>query len=127
MTTLVVERSDPDGFEDPNVVKAVFGREGFALYFSRSIIPHPRGGTLGELTAQSWKRHIGLYAFRAGALRAFSATPPTPLESMEKLEQLRFLETGRRIAMAEACEMIPAGVDTPEDLERVSALMSEES
>jgi 3-deoxy-manno-octulosonate cytidylyltransferase (CMP-KDO synthetase) len=112
---------------DPNAVKVVTARDGAALYFSRSIIPHPRGGTLGELTVPSWKRHIGLYAFRAGALRAFSATPPTPLESMEKLEQLRFLETGRRIAMAEACEMIPAGVDTPEDLERVSALMSEES
>jgi 3-deoxy-manno-octulosonate cytidylyltransferase (CMP-KDO synthetase) len=66
-----------------------------------------------------------LYAYRASALRAFTAMPPTPLERVEKLEQLRFLESGRRIVMARAAEFIPAGVDTALDLERVSALLGQ--
>lgn len=113
--------------QDPNAVKVVTAQDGAALYFSRSVIPHPRGLDSIAGAGHAWKRHIGLYAFRAGALRTFSATAPTPLESMEKLEQLRFLETGQRIVMAEACESIPAGVDTPADLERVSTLMGAES
>lgn len=111
---------------DPNAVKVVTGKDGMALYFSRATIPFPRdfvsmedavGGGL------SWKRHVGLYAYRAGALRAFTRTEPTPLEKAEKLEQLRFIESGRQIVMAEACETIPAGVDTAEDLERVRGLL----
>jgi 3-deoxy-manno-octulosonate cytidylyltransferase (CMP-KDO synthetase) len=107
---------------DPNVVKAVVAESGRALYFSRSVVPFPRqwGDTQNALEAGIvWNRHIGLYAYRAGALRAFAAMEPTPLESAEKLEQLRFLESGRQISMARACEFIPAGVDTPADLERV--------
>lgn len=73
----------------------------------------------------SWKRHVGLYAYRARALRAFSAAPSTPLESAEKLEQLRFLETGRNIIMAQSCQLIPSGVDTSEDLERVRAIIED--
>ena len=114
---------------DPNAVKVVTDEDGMALYFSRSIIPFPRDYANVEDAAGAglgWKRHVGLYAYRAGALRAFSRMEPTPLESAEKLEQLRFLETGRRIVMAEACEAIPAGVDTPEDLERVRGLLSNE-
>ena len=113
--------------EDPNVVKAVVDQQGAALYFSRSVIPFPRGASgVGQALAAgvSWKRHIGLYAYRAGALRAFAGMQATPLESLEKLEQLRFLESGRRIVMARASEFIPAGVDTPEDLERVQQLLS---
>ena len=71
-----------------------------------------------------WNRHIGLYAYRAGALRAFTKMQASPLESLEKLEQLRFLEAGRRIVMEHACEFIPAGVDTVEDLERVRKLQT---
>lgn len=111
---------------DPNAVKVVTAADGSALYFSRSVIPHPRAaGTLADVmaTTTTWKRHIGLYAFRAGALRSFAAGAPTPLESTERLEQLRFLETGCRIIMAEACALIPPGVDTPADLERVSMLI----
>ncbi|MBT8049739.1 MAG: 3-deoxy-manno-octulosonate cytidylyltransferase [Gammaproteobacteria bacterium] len=111
---------------DPNVVKVVIDRNGHALYFSRSEIPHTRDPS--EVAAHRhghypWKRHIGLYAYRAGALRAFAAMAPSPLEAMEKLEQLRFLESGHRIAMAEARDFIPAGVDTPDDLERVRRLI----
>jgi len=112
--------------KDPNVVKVVTGRDNQALYFSRSAIPFPRDPAAVSAhrhDAGAWKRHIGLYAYRAGALRAFSAMAPSPLEAMEKLEQLRFLESGHRIAMAEACEFIPAGVDTPADLERVRRLL----
>jgi 3-deoxy-manno-octulosonate cytidylyltransferase (CMP-KDO synthetase) len=71
-----------------------------------------------------WNRHIGLYAYRASALRAFTKMPASTLESLEKLEQLRFLEAGRRIVMERACEFIPAGVDTAEDLERVRKLQT---
>ncbi|MBT8058574.1 MAG: 3-deoxy-manno-octulosonate cytidylyltransferase [Gammaproteobacteria bacterium] len=108
--------------EDPNAVKVVVAEDGAALYFSRSLIPHPRGaGGLAEALASGcrWRRHIGLYAYRAGALRAFAAMRPAALEKIEKLEQLRFLENGYRIAMAQARSFIPAGVDTPEDLERL--------
>lgn len=111
---------------DPNVVKVVTGRDGCALYFSRSEIPHARDPATVHAAAHgrhAWKRHIGLYAYRAGALRAFAAMAPSPLEAAEKLEQLRFLESGHRIAMAEACEFIPAGVDTPEDLERARRML----
>ena len=107
---------------NPNVVKVVVDQAGYALYFSRSAVPYVRisqsvGGALESGIA--CKRHIGLYAYRAGALRAFTAMDATPLEETERLEQLRFLETGRQIRMARACEFIPAGVDTPEDLGRV--------
>mgnify|MGYP001551123888 CR=1 FL=1 len=111
---------------DPNAVKVVTDADGMALFFSRSIIPFPRDFASAEEAARAglgWKRHVGLYAYRAGALRAFSRMQPTPLESAEKLEQLRFLESGRQIIMAEACENIPAGVDTPDDLERVRGLL----
>ena len=111
---------------DPNVVKVVTDRHGHALYFSRSEIPHARDATAiagHRHGGCPWKRHIGLYAYRAGALRAFAAMGPSPLEVMEHLEQLRFLESGHGIAMAEACDFIPAGVDTPEDLERVRRLI----
>ncbi len=112
---------------NPNVVKTVVDQSGRALYFSRSVVPHPRNWqNLAKALESgiSWKRHIGLYAYRAGALRAFTKMPASPLESLEKLEQLRFLEAGRRIVMERACEYIPAGVDTAEDLERVRKLQT---
>jgi 3-deoxy-manno-octulosonate cytidylyltransferase (CMP-KDO synthetase) len=111
---------------NPNVVKAVVGQSGQALYFSRSVVPYPRNWSDTGAALESgisWKRHIGLYAYRAGALRAFASMQATPLESAEKLEQLRFLETGRRIVMEQACAFIPAGVDTAEDLERVRSIL----
>lgn len=111
---------------DPNLVKVVTDQRGMALYFSRSVIPHPRdpGGVTAALAAGAvWKRHIGLYAYRADALQAFTAAGPGQLERLEKMEQLRFLEHGRAIVMAQAAEAIPAGVDTPDDLRRVRALL----
>jgi 3-deoxy-manno-octulosonate cytidylyltransferase (CMP-KDO synthetase) len=108
--------------QDPNVVKVVVAQNGNALYFSRSLVPFPRDfSNVQEALQQGmrWLRHVGLYAYRAETLRRFTTLAPTPLERCEKLEQLRLLENGGCIRMAEACEFIPAGVDTPEDLERV--------
>jgi 3-deoxy-manno-octulosonate cytidylyltransferase (CMP-KDO synthetase) len=111
---------------DPNVVKVVTGADGAALFFSRSVLPYPRAWRdLDEalVAGAAWFRHIGLYAYRVGALRAFAAHPPTLLEAAEKLEQLRVLETGGRIAMARACRPVPPGVDTAADLQRVRAVL----
>jgi 3-deoxy-manno-octulosonate cytidylyltransferase (CMP-KDO synthetase) len=112
--------TDPAEAADPNVVKVVTDRHGAALYFSRSLLPFPRT----PADATGWKRHVGLYAYRAAALQAFTASAPTPLERTEKLEQLRFLENGERIVMAQALEYIPAGVDTPADLDRVRTALA---
>ena len=114
----ITDRSEA---EDPNVVKVVTDRAGVALYFSRSLLPYPRG----DADASGWKRHVGLYAYRVAALQAFTDSGPTPLERAERLEQLRFLENGGRIVLAEAAEFIPAGVDTPADLERVRAVLTD--
>jgi len=111
---------------DPNCVKVVTAMDGAALLFSRSVIPYPRKWTDVKSALAAgvhWQRHIGLYAYRVDALNTFSRQPPTPLEEQEKLEQLRVLETGGRILMAQACCFIPAGVDTPRDLERVRKLI----
>ena len=109
-------------------VKVVTDSEGYALMFSRATMPHPRDyESVQEAMSHGvgWKRHLGLYAYRAGSLKRFSATEPTPLEMAERLEQLRYLETGGRIIMARACRPIPAGVDTSEDLERVRQIISD--
>ena len=120
MTTLYRRIHNPAELADPNVVKLVLDRGGFALYFSRAPIPHardPRGG---------WPplyRHIGLYAYRRSALLVLASLEPTPLERAEKLEQLRALEHGIRIkAIETAYDSI--GVDTPQDLEQVRRLLA---
>jgi len=116
----------PAAVHDSNVVKVVVSTDGQALYFSRSVIPYPRNVSVEAAmdAGASWNRHIGLYAYRASALRAFTRMQPSPLETLEKLEQLRFLEAGRRLVMERASEFIPAGVDTTEDLERIRELIS---
>lgn len=118
---------EPGPAGDSNVVKVVVDESGLALYFSRALIPYPRGQDVAAAmkTSDCWYRHIGLYAYRAGALRAFTARLPGPLERLERLEQLRFLESGRRIVMARAREFIPEGVDTERDLERARALLED--
>lgn len=108
--------------EDPNLVKVVRDRGGRALYFSRAPLPMARDGYPSELGGL-WRRHIGLYAFRAGALRRLAALPPSPLENVERLEQLRALENGMDILVLDACCAAPAGVDTAADLARVRRLL----
>ncbi|MDE0406831.1 MAG: 3-deoxy-manno-octulosonate cytidylyltransferase [Alphaproteobacteria bacterium] len=99
---------------NPNVVKAVFGTGGRALYFTRATAPSGPGPLF---------HHIGLYAWRRAALERFTALPPSPLEQREKLEQLRALEAGMRIAVA-IVDSIPLGVDTPADLARAREILA---
>jgi 3-deoxy-manno-octulosonate cytidylyltransferase (CMP-KDO synthetase) len=110
-------------FLDTSCVKALRACEGHALYFSRAAVPWPRDEvTAGQPTrfAGAW-RHIGIYAYRVRSLLQFASWPPTPLEQTERLEQLRALEHGMRIHLVTLSEAPTAGVDTPEDLERVRA------
>jgi 3-deoxy-manno-octulosonate cytidylyltransferase (CMP-KDO synthetase) len=110
-------------FLDPSCVKVLRALDGQALYFSRAPVPWPRDAIVDEKPTRfvgSW-RHIGMYAYRVRSLLQFASWPPTPLEECEKLEQLRALEHGMRIHVVELPEAPPAGVDTPEDLERVRA------
>jgi 3-deoxy-manno-octulosonate cytidylyltransferase (CMP-KDO synthetase) len=101
---------------NPNVVKVVTDRKGNAIYFSRSAIPYVRSGAAAHF------KHIGLYVYRKDFLLGYSALPVGPLEEAEKLEQLRALENGYRIRVVET-GYESLGVDTPEDLRRVSALV----
>lgn len=109
----------PEGREsDPNTVKVVTDQRGFALYFSRSPLPYRRD----PAAPCAPRQHVGLYAYRRDFLALLTTLPPTPLERAESLEQLRVLEHGYRIRMAET-DRAPESVDTPEDLERVRAIM----
>ena len=110
-------------FLDANCVKALRGRQGQALYFSRAPVPWPRDGVVHGKPAVfsgAW-RHIGIYAYRVRTLLQFAAWPQTPLETSEKLEQLRALENGMSVYLTPLLEAPPAGIDTPEDLERARA------
>lgn len=115
MATLCAPITELREFEDPNVVKVVRSSVGLALYFSRAPIPAVRDGGLAGL-AGLWRRHVGLYAYRVAALADFVAAPPSPLETLERLEQLRALENGLDILVLDACQPTPGGVDTAEDL-----------
>ena len=117
---------DADEVHNPNAVKVLTAREGQALYFSRAPIPYARAFNDVDQALQSgvqWKRHLGLYAYRLGALKRYTRLEPSPLEQVERLEQLRILENGGQIAMAQACEFIPPGIDTADDLERARHLI----
>lgn len=114
-------------FTNPNVVKVVLQADGIALYFSRAPIPWWRDGFgqgVSALPEPVPLRHIGIYGYRAGFLRAFPRMPQAPVESCEALEQLRALWHGHRIAV-HVTDLAPgAGVDTPQDLERVRRVFS---
>ena len=123
IATAVAPIASLEMFRDPNCVKALRARDGRALYFSRAPVPWPRDSAAGGIPAAyagAW-RHIGLYAYRVRSLLAFAAWPPTPLEMAERLEQLRALEHGMQIHLVTLAAAPPAGVDTPEDLQRVRA------
>jgi 3-deoxy-manno-octulosonate cytidylyltransferase (CMP-KDO synthetase) len=114
-------------FMDPNVVKVVTARGADALYFSRAPIPWHRDGASQGLMSQTSilgsQRHLGIYAYRVAALRKVTALPPSDLELIEKLEQLRALQAGMRIVVGVASRTPGIGVDTPQDLERVRSQM----
>ena len=119
MTTLRRRITDPAEMQNPHVTKVVVDGEGFAMYFSRAPIPFTRPG---QPEAPAWA-HVGMYVYRRATLLRLAALPPTALERAEALEQLRALEHGIRIKAIETPHE-PIGVDTPEDLARVRALLA---
>lgn len=121
VATLCAAIDDPQELNDPNAVKVVMTGQGKSLYFSRSLVPHPRGQSATEALAAGvpFYRHLGLYAYRVSALRQFTTASPSALEQAEGLEQLRFLDLGLSINIEPAIATIPPGIDGPEDLERV--------
>lgn len=118
LASLMTPINDWDVIENPNNVKVVVDKSNTALYFSRSVIPYPRDK---EIDVQYYQ-HIGVYAFRKQALLEFTTLPMKFLEASEKLEQLRYLEYGKRIKMAITMHL-GIGIDTPEDLERAKQII----
>jgi 3-deoxy-manno-octulosonate cytidylyltransferase (CMP-KDO synthetase) len=128
IATLATPIESLEEFLDPAVVKLVRRADGRALYFSRAPIPWHRDGAAGGLATQGEfrgaLRHLGLYAYRVGALKRLAVTKPSSLEQAEKLEQLRALQLGMAIIVGEALERPGPGVDTAHDLARVRALLA---
>ncbi len=118
LASLMREISDETEINNPNVVKVVVDQNQMALYFSRSVIPYPREANVGVRYFQ----HIGIYAFRKQALLDFYNLPMKSLEASEKLEQLRYLEFGKRIKMVET-NLVSVGIDTPADLEKARKMI----
>ncbi|RMF16474.1 MAG: 3-deoxy-manno-octulosonate cytidylyltransferase [Gammaproteobacteria bacterium] len=127
ISTLCERIHDRDTLFNPNAVKVVTNCSGMALYFSRAPMPWARDyfarSDVDLPPGGEFYRHVGIYGYRAGFLRDFSRLAPTPLEQLESLEQLRALENGYGIHVDVASVTPPAGVDTPEDLARVSRLL----
>jgi 3-deoxy-manno-octulosonate cytidylyltransferase (CMP-KDO synthetase) len=118
LASLMFEIDEKEEIENPNNVKVIVDQKGFALYFSRSVIPYPRAENVGV----RYMKHIGIYAFRKEALLDFYRLPMLSLEASEKLEQLRYLEYGKRIQMVET-QHGSIGIDTPEDLEKARKMI----
>ena len=116
MATLAVPLSDSSEISNPNIVKVVSDKDGYALYFSRSVIPFDRDGKFQQQLAQHYRRHIGIYAYRAGFIQQYVSWPASTLEQIESLEQLRVLWQGEAIHVDTALQTPPVGVDTPDDL-----------
>lgn len=120
LASLKIRLTEKEEIENPNNVKVITDNNGFALYFSRSVIPFHR-----EISYQaSYFKHIGVYAFRKHALIQFSKLEMKPLEIAEKIECIRYLEYGMKIKMIET-NFIGVGIDTPEDLEKARKLLSD--
>ncbi|HQX02866.1 MAG TPA: 3-deoxy-manno-octulosonate cytidylyltransferase [Flavobacterium sp.] len=118
LASLMREITDWEMIENPNNVKVIVDQNGLALYFSRAVIPYPREKNVSVRYFQ----HIGIYAFRKKALLDFYKLPMKSLEASEKLEQLRYLEYGKKIKMVETTH-VGIGIDTPEDLEKARKMI----
>ena len=118
LASLMTEIKDEEEINNPNNVKVVVDQNNFALYFSRSVIPFPREKNVGL----TYYKHIGIYAFRKQALLDFYSLPMKSLEASEKLEQLRYLEYGKRIKMVQT-NHVGIGIDTIEDLEKARTMI----
>lgn len=127
MATLSVAITDVEDVFNPNAVKVVTDKQGYALYFSRAPIPYHRDSFMQPPVTEIkpvYQRHIGIYAYRAGFIRDYVQWNETELEQIESLEQLRVLWHGEKIHVEEAIEAPAAGVDTESDLEKVRAILS---
>ena len=132
MATLSVPIRDAEEAFNPNAVKVVTDREGYALYFSRASIPWDRDRFAAsdrvagsrEQIGDHYQRHIGIYAYRAGFIQRYVDWAPSALEQVEALEQLRVLWYGEKIHVAQALQAPPVGVDTQADLDKVRALLA---
>ncbi|MEW5250239.1 3-deoxy-manno-octulosonate cytidylyltransferase [Microbulbifer discodermiae] len=126
--TLAEPIGSAEDFLNPNIVKVVTSESGFAHYFSRAPIPWPRDAFSRDPCRLPDgflpRRHIGIYAYRVALLNRFVAWPVAPLEATECLEQLRFLYHEQPIHVADACEQVPGGVDTEQDLERMREILA---
>ena len=124
IATLVKPFDAADGLERlecPNSPKVVLNEKGYALYFSRSVVPYLRGVEKEKwLQSQTFYKHLGIYAYRANLLETLTTLPQSPMEKAESLEQLRWLENGYRIKVG-VTDIETIGIDTPEDLERAKA------
>jgi len=133
MSTLSIAIDTLEELMDPNAVKVVSDINQYALYFSRAPIPYARdhfsenNQSPGSLPNVNYQRHIGIYGYRVSFLDQFIHWPAAEIELTESLEQLRALWNGKRIHVEQACEVPPAGVDTPEDAERVRAIVMRSS
>ena len=116
ISTAVMPLDDAERINDPNVVKAVMSEKGRCLYFSRSPIPYERNSG-----AKRWE-HLGIYGYRRASLEKFVKLPPSPLELVESLEQLRALEAGMQIFAAVVSD-VPVAIDTPADLARAETFL----
>ena len=120
LASLKIKLKNTDEIENPNNVKVITDYEGFALYFSRSVIPYPR-----EIHPEvEYFKHIGVYAFRKNALLNFAKLPMKPLEISEKIECIRYLEYGMKIKMIET-DFVGVGIDVPEDLEKARMILGQ--
>lgn len=119
LASLKIKLVEKEEIENVNNVKVITDNEGFALYFSRSVIPYPR-----EADEVTYHKHIGVYAFRKKALLDFAQLPMRALEKAEKIECIRYLEYGMKIKMIET-KFIGIGIDTPEDLEKARNILIE--
>ena len=126
MATLSVPIKDAEEAFNPNAVKVVTDKDGYALYFSRASIPWDRDrfAKSHEQIGDHYQRHIGIYAYRAGFIQRYVDWAPSVLEQVEALEQLRVLWYGEKILVAQALEAPPVGVDTQADLEKVRAFLA---
>lgn len=123
IATLGKRFTSMEAVQNPNSPKIVVDNRGFAMYFSRSVIPFVRGVEEGEwLGRYPFLKHLGLYAYRVDVLKAITALPQSSLEKAESLEQLRWLQNGFRIKVAET-EFETVGIDTPEDLKLAEELL----
>ncbi|MCW7549141.1 3-deoxy-manno-octulosonate cytidylyltransferase [Photorhabdus sp. APURE] len=127
MATLAVQIHDAEEAFNPNAVKVVMDKQGYALYFSRATIPWERDRFIQsrETIGDHFLRHIGIYAYRAGFIRRYIQWEPSPLEQIEMLEQLRVLWYGEKIHVGIALKAPGVGVDTPEDLAAIRKMFAE--